>query len=171
MTDVDYNKFYEGDDVVFEQLVNRHSPHLLVLIRRFADTDDAAKDLLQETWVRIYTQRRHFSASGSLLGWMLSVCRNVCLTAERSNRARSRREAEYSVQHEGDSFVYDSSLVHDAVAALPERQRDAVVCRLIEGRSTRETARLLDCAEGTVKALLHQGVCTLRKQMKEAGHE
>ena len=44
------------------------------------------------------------------------------------------------------------------IEQLPDRQRDAIVYRLIEGRSTKETAELMGCAEGTVKALLHHAV-------------
>jgi RNA polymerase sigma-70 factor, ECF subfamily len=171
MTNVDYKKFYQGDDVVFEHLVNLQSPHLLALIRRFANSDDEAKDLLQESWLRIYRQRSSFCAHGSLLGWMLSVTRNVCLAAQRSERARKQREVAYCAERLTADIAYDSSRLHEAVAALPERQRDAVVSRLIEGHSTRETAQLLRCAEGTVKSLLHQGVRALRQQMKKENHE
>ena len=60
-----------------------------------------------------------------------------------------------------------SDAVRDAVLALPVRQRDVVLLRLVEGMSTAETARLLECAEGTVKATLHQATRKLRDLLKE----
>ena len=50
----------------------------------------------------------------------------------------------------------------DAVLELSERQREVVLLRLVEGRSTAEAAELLECAEGTVKATLHQATLKLR---------
>jgi RNA polymerase sigma-70 factor (ECF subfamily) len=50
---------------------------------------------------------------------------------------------------------------------LPERQREVLLLRLIEGMSTAETARLLQCAEGTVKATLHHATRRLQELLRE----
>jgi RNA polymerase sigma-70 factor, ECF subfamily len=55
----------------------------------------------------------------------------------------------------------------EAIADLPDRQRDAITYRLVEGHSTRETAELMGCAEGTVKALLHHAVQNIRTTMNQ----
>jgi RNA polymerase sigma-70 factor (ECF subfamily) len=56
--------------------------------------------------------------------------------------------------------------LHTAVMDLPEREREVVLLRLVEGLSTRETALRLRCAEGTVKATLHHATRKLRTQLK-----
>lgn len=165
MNEVDWARFRAGDEYVFRELIGRYSPHLLSVIRAFAHNEDDESDLLQDTWVRIYTHRERCRSHESLLGWMLTVSRNICLAAGRSTRARLAREALFA---EGESPIspMTSTVVHEMLAALPERQRDAVTFRIIEGRSTKETAQLLDCAEGTVKALLHQGLHALRRNIE-----
>jgi RNA polymerase sigma-70 factor (ECF subfamily) len=56
--------------------------------------------------------------------------------------------------------------VAEAVAQLPARQRDTVVLRILEARTTRETAELMGCAEGTVKASLHQALQNLNPVLR-----
>ena len=54
-----------------------------------------------------------------------------------------------------------------AIMQLPDRERDVVILRLLDQRSTVETAAALGCAEGTVKAALHHAVGKLRTSIKE----
>ena len=51
--------------------------------------------------------------------------------------------------------------------SLPERQREAIVLRFFEELDTEQTARAMDCAAGTVKATLHQGLRALREKMRQ----
>jgi RNA polymerase sigma factor (sigma-70 family) len=54
--------------------------------------------------------------------------------------------------------------VRQSVAGLPPRQRAAIVARFYAGLTVDETAAALDCAPGTVKALVHQAIANLRQQ-------
>jgi RNA polymerase sigma factor (sigma-70 family) len=49
---------------------------------------------------------------------------------------------------------------------LPDRERDVVILRMLEGRSTREAAEALGCAEGTVKATLSHALKKLHSSME-----
>ncbi len=59
-----------------------------------------------------------------------------------------------------------SSFVRTALMDLSERERDVVVLRMLEQRSTHETADALRCAEGTVKATLHHALKKLQHSME-----
>ncbi len=170
----DVARFRAGDGVAFRGIVARYSPYLAAVARPFAADGDDLQDLLQQAWARIYERRGDFDGRGSLLGWAMAVCRRECLA--RLRREKTRTVAEYRYSDElrgiGDRDVggepglrAERASLHAAVAALPPRQRDAVLLRILEGHSTRETAALMGCAEGTVKALLHQGVENLRTSM------
>lgn len=68
-----------------------------------------------------------------------------------------------------DALVERSMLgraIRRALLELPERQRAVIVCRMLEGLSTRETAERLDCAEGTVKATLHAALGRLATPLR-----
>ena len=53
-----------------------------------------------------------------------------------------------------------------AVERLPERQREAVACRFLRGMSIAETAKVMGCAEGTVKAAVFKAIANLQRMMK-----
>ncbi|HEX9105721.1 MAG TPA: sigma-70 family RNA polymerase sigma factor [Longimicrobiales bacterium] len=168
----DVARFRAGDAAAFGDLWARCSPYLAAVAQPFAADRQDLADLLQQTWARIYERRKEFDGRGSLLGWMMTVCRRECLGRTRREKVRWAAEAAYVAGQEAGADPEPEPLssaerrsVHAAVAALPPRQRDAVLLRILDGRSTRETAVLMGCAEGTVKALLHQGVQNLRERM------
>jgi RNA polymerase sigma-70 factor (ECF subfamily) len=164
----DLSRFHAGDEALFAELVNMYSPRLLPHVRRYADSTADAQDLLQEVWLRSYTKRQTFDGRGSFFGWLLMVTRTVGMAAVRK-RAREPRTAdlgEIGVHHDPDVGMLREAL-QDAVLALPDRQREVVLLRLVEGMSTAETARLLQCSEGTVKASLHHATRKLREQLME----
>lgn len=178
MTLDEVRRFRNGDHELFRQLVEQHSPRLLSLARAYTADSDEAHDLIQETWVRAYTKRTSYAGRGSILGWLLAVCRSVCVSHRRSPsavRAAQERQAAplverapgiESPERDLERAGLRRSLV-DSLFELPERQREVVVHRLIEGRSTRDTARVMGCAEGTVKASLHAAIGKLRDRLAQ----
>jgi len=165
--------FYAGDHALFRRLVEAYTPRLIAFVRPFADGEDDAEDLVQETWQLVYRKRETFRGTGTLLGWIYSIARNVCLGRRRRVVARSAALPDPEL-HMGavsaELVVEDAEFRRDlnaAIMQLPDRERDVVILRLLEQRSTLETAAALGCAEGTVKAALHHAVGKLRKSIKE----
>ena len=169
MTDV--AAFRAGDDATFRALVHAESSRLLAIVRRYAQDDAEADDLLQQSWLAIYRSRAQFDARGSLAGWMMAVCRNTCLSY-----ARRRHVAPVTVPlapgdddasvPPPDAAVNVADAINDAIAGLAPRERDVALLRLVEGLSTREVAERLGCAEGTVKATLHRATAKLRETLR-----
>jgi RNA polymerase sigma factor (sigma-70 family) len=162
--DFSLEQFHSGDGSLFAELVTLHSPRLLRQLQRYADPNVDARDLLQEVWLRAFQKRHTFDGRGSLIGWLFMVSRTVGIAAVR------RRTREPSTRELTDVAAREpaqSDGLREAVLALPERQREVLLLRLMEGLSTAETARRLGCAEGTVKASLHQATRKLREHLKE----
>ncbi|MCZ6755196.1 MAG: RNA polymerase sigma factor [Gemmatimonadetes bacterium] len=167
--------FYAGDHTLFRRLVDAHTPRLIAFVRPFADGEDDAEDLVQETWQLVYRKRETFRGTGTLLGWIYSIARNVCLGRRRRVAARSAVSPDPDL-HMGEGAMPVERVVeaaefrrdlNEAIMQLPDRERDVVILRLLEQRSTLETASALGCAEGTVKAALHHAVGKLRTSIKE----
>ena len=168
--------FRNGHEPALRQLISQFSPRLRAFAARYSHDDDEVLDLVQETWIRAHERRATLRDDAAFVGWLFAICRSVCVT--RMARARGRRHetrSDEAIAHA--SVPAEDPLAHlehaesrsrlaDAVLRLTERQRDVVVMRLIEGRSTRDTAEALQCAEGTVKATLHQALARLRQLME-----
>lgn len=172
--DGEIRRFRQGDPQMFRRIVERYSPRLMSVAITYAVDRDDARDLLQEVWFRVFRKRGQFVGRGSLIGWLYSICRTVCLdaTAKRQTRDRLAPEA-LQIQPEytpgSEDLVHRSEVrrsLHEALLALPTREREVAIMRMIEGRSTRETARLLGIAEGTVKAALHHAIKKLKSSME-----
>ena len=172
LTSSELSAFHAGDERFFRRAVEECSPRILAWLRSFSRDADHANDLLQEVWSRAYAKRRSFEGRGSLLGWLLALSRSVCVSQGRARGAAQRAESatEQRAQPETPDVATERARlqrqVRSAVMELPTRQREVVVLRFLEGLSTRETARELGCAEGTVKASLHQALKKLEASME-----
>lgn len=168
MTPAELARFHAGDDAVFRALIERHNARLYGLVRRYARDDDHAADLLQEVWVRIYRKRTRY-AGGSFLAWSATLARHLCLNAVGARRAEPvPLDDAVTLGVAGADVPTDVPDTHgltDALFTLSERQREVVIAHVVEGESVREVAARLGCAEGTVKATLHQALARLRKTL------
>lgn len=173
-SEIDVGLFRAGDHNMFRIAVERYSPRILPALRTFASGDADTYDLLQEMWRRAYDKRRSFATSGTLLGWLLAIARTVGLDSVRRRCARERIQVEPEY-HLGTAGPDPSEALEQrdlagsirrALLDLPDRERDVVILRMLEQRSTRETAAALGCAEGTVKASLHSALKKLRAPME-----
>jgi RNA polymerase sigma-70 factor, ECF subfamily len=169
---VDVDRFHAGEERLFAELVRTYSPRLIPHLRRYAQSESDVADLLQDVWLRAFHKRKGFDGRGSLFGWLLTVCRTVGLAAT------ARRGEFVHVEHIDQlGATDDPGPTHDrkseyerlraAIDALPPRQREVVLLRITEDRSTAEAARILGCAEGTVKASLHSAINKLQAMLEE----
>lgn len=85
--------------------------------------------------------------------------------------AESREDRLAALPDHADSLASQQAL-HDLLAVLPERQRTAVVLRIIDGLSEAETAAAMGCSAGTAKSNLSRGLARLRERLPmEAVHD
>jgi RNA polymerase sigma-70 factor (ECF subfamily) len=124
-----------------------------------------AEDAVQEAFARAYRRWRSVAAMERPVAWVHVVAVNVARKDWQRAERRSFRPAEASVVVDDvDPGTLD---LRDALAQLTARQRAAVVLRYLADLSTRDVARALGCAEGTVKATLHQALHKLRVELDD----
>jgi RNA polymerase sigma-70 factor (ECF subfamily) len=159
--------------------VSHHSEMILAHIRRFITDPEDARDLLQDVWLQILRKGHTYSGTGSVLSWALTIARNISLSALRSPDLRRTLQS-HSRAGEGfwrrdtletrspDDLAIQRQLRQDidrAIRKLAPRQQAIVTLRLVQGRSTRETATALGCSTGTVKGSLFRAKRQLRNQL------
>jgi RNA polymerase sigma-70 factor (ECF subfamily) len=145
---------------------------------------DRAADATQETGLRFLKQISSFRGESQLQTWSLGIALNVVREIRRrrivgddsslEQLTTDLRSAERSsvglVANPSTERLEDAELkdaLRSTMSTLPDRQREAVVLRFFEELSVEQTAEIMGCATGTVKATVHQALRALREKMKQ----
>lgn len=137
---------------------------------------DLAQDATQETAIRFMRQLPGFRGESQLRTWSLGICLNVAREIRRWARGHASLDAIDEAFCGPDRSVSpDATAAHgeaieqlrSVLGTLPDRQREAVVLRFFEELSVEQTAEVMECAAGTVKATVHQALRSLRKKLAE----
>ena len=169
-----------GDTAAFESLYDRYSSTLYALLLRILANPEDAQEVLQEAFVKAWTNAKMFDASrGSEIAWLISIARSRGIDRLRSRRIRVDREndagREISIR---SSFVesttgadkavqsQESSAVRSALSELPDAQRAALELAYFEGLSQSEIAAKLGEPLGTIKTRMQLGMKKLRERLQ-----
>jgi len=139
-------------------------PRLVAGLSPWCDSRAVAEELAQETLVRVWERWPQLIEARDPEAWMWRVAINLSRSSRRRSMAERRalrRAGGVRVQAPEPAAVDEGLLA--AVRALPDRQRRAVVLRHIVDLPVAVVAEAMDCAEGTVRALTHQGLDRLRR--------
>jgi RNA polymerase sigma factor (sigma-70 family) len=136
-------------------------PRLVGALSLYTGDADLAEELAQEAVARVCRHWRRVRTMDVPAAWLHRVARNLAHSHFRRARAGARayERARVDVDHAAGD---DAVALRVVVAALPPRERDAIVARFYLGMSVRETAAALECPEGTVKTLTHRAIARLR---------
>ena len=169
-----------GDHLAFARLVDMHQ----MIARRVATTmiDPAdADDVVQDAFVKAYTRLDQFRDGHRFQAWLLAIVANEARNRHRAAGRRAAvtlRVASEEGRSDDDGVVAsDPERAHeagaqrqrlaDAVAALPERDREVVALRYFAELSEAEAAAALDVPVGTVKSRLSRALVRLRTTLAE----
>ncbi|MFR9730584.1 RNA polymerase sigma factor SigM [Saccharopolyspora sp. MS10] len=152
-----------GDPDAFAELFRRHRDRLwAVALRTMRDHEDAA-DALQDAMISAFRNAGSFRAESQVTTWLHRIVVNACLDRIRRRQARptvplpETGPAEPAVRRDAIDEQVTRMAVQDALAALPEDQRAAIVLVDVQGYSVADTAAVLGIAEGTVKSRCARG--------------
>jgi RNA polymerase sigma-70 factor, ECF subfamily len=157
----------DGDADAFAEIVRRHRDRLWAVALRTTGNPEDASDALQDALISAFRRASGFRGDAQVTTWMHRIVVNACLDRmrrrrthgteplpEEEDRLRAVAGAEDADMSEESERRAD---VMAALATLPEEQRAALVLVDMEGYSVDETARILDCAQGTVKSRCSRG--------------
>jgi RNA polymerase sigma-70 factor (ECF subfamily) len=169
-----------GDTGAFEALYDHYSPIVYALLLRILGNADDAQEVLQETFVKAWSNATMFDAvRGSEAAWLISIARSRGIDRLRARKIRSDREndAGREISHRS-AFVEHATGAEDAIrnqeqkavrgalAELPDAQRIALELAYFEGLSQSEIAARLNEPLGTVKTRMQLGMKKLRERLK-----
>ncbi len=180
-----------ADQARFADLAMEHMGSLYTAALRMTRNRADAEDLVQETYLKAYRAFHTFEEGTNLKAWLYRILTNTYINAY---RAKKRRPEQAEVDDVEDLYLYhrlggleaaasghsaeDEVLDHftetevkDAIEALPEQFRVAVLLADVEGFSYKEIAEILDIPIGTVMSRLHRGRRALQKALFDFGME
>jgi len=161
-----------GDPEAVSDLVRRYSAPLYRFIQRARPFQQDSDDLLQETWISVWTHLPRFDPRRRFSTWLFQIALNHCRDHARRDRVRERFRVETGrlpappALEASPEERAQSRRVMEAIEALPDRQKEVLLLRYYQGFSEKETAEILDCPPGTVKSRLHEATRHLRRWLR-----
>ena len=158
-----------GDAASFEQLLKAHEVLVLRIAQRLLLDRDEARDAAQEVFLRLHRSLNRFDLERPLKPWLYRTTVNICHDFRRKRRRVVSLEAASNASSLGPSPYAQLAtlerwrLVERALEAIPERERDAIVLRDLEGLETAEVAGILGTNESTVRSQISKGRLKIRQ--------
>lgn len=141
-------------------------PRLVGALALHCGDRDLAHELAQETLARVWERWSSVRAMDAPEAWAFRVAFNLAASRYRRAAAERRARARLGAPDDHAPDHADALAVRQAVAALPSRQRAALVLRYFADLPVDRTAEVLGCAPGTVKSLTSQAIATLRDRFE-----
>jgi RNA polymerase sigma factor (sigma-70 family) len=166
------NRFIQHrDEVAFEALVRRHGPMVFGVCRRVLHDDDDAEDAFQATFLVLVRKASTLRSPATVANWLYGVANRTAGEMRRSRTRRRTSEASVMPRTEQvpEQLADCRALLDEELARLPDKYRAAVIVFELEGKSRREAARELGCAEGTVASRLARGRVLLAQRLSRRG--
>src|ERR1044072_1811481 len=159
-----------GDPEGIHFLYVRYSPDVLRYVNSVLHDLHEAEDITQNVFAKLITMiDKYEQREVSFTAWILRVARNAALDHMRPERAIPTEDVRGADNGRAQIGLDRSHALSEALADLPEDQREVLVLRHIVGLSPVEIATALDKTESSVHGLHHRGRRTLQANLEELG--
>lgn len=162
-------RFAAGDELAFASLIRRYQQLAWSVAWRVTGREDLAHDVVQEAFLRCLRHRDRFQAGSPFKPWLMQIVRNLGIDALRLHK---RLEPQHELHDRG--VVDDPSTatqaadvraqVAEVLAIMPEKYREILIMREMEGQSAEDIARAIGVDYGTTRWRLHEA----RRRFREA---
>lgn len=164
-----------GDAEAYRRLLTTIQPRIRAMVRSRISDVAAAEDVVQNALLSIHRGRATYRPERAFVPWMRAIVRNSIIDLFRERKRRGERESNLAVDEwpdeANDGRNEDAVLapeLQDALAALPEKQREAVTLIQIDGLSVAEAALRAGISPGALKVRAHRGYRALRDALEGA---
>ena len=174
----------DGNADGLDVLMERYQQDIFRFCLHYLKDVERARDLTQDTFLRVYKARGRFDDSRSFRPWILCIARNLCLNEIKRKKTVVMESLEH-VSAQGTNEFQDATetpdgaaesserlaLLDKALDALPAESREIVVLRYFQRMSARDIAEIVGSTEGAVRTRLHRILAGLRKEYETEAQE
>jgi len=175
-----------GNRVAFEEVVNRHGAAILRLALRMTGSEDDAREVFQNTFLKTLTAIKHFECRCQLKSWLYRIAANFCIALLRERTASKQRNAfeegedqnaielpvdtllNFRPQWNPECHLISNDIacrINQALGRLTPRERTVFELKHCEGLRLREIGIILGTTEETAKNTLFRATKKLRMQL------
>lgn len=170
-----------GDTAALSTLYDRYSGPVYGIARRILSSDQAAEEIVQDTFLRIWHRSEQFQAArGGVAQWLLGIAHHLCI-----DELRRRKSRAVMVLSGDDPYLFDAmhqngpgveeevwlreqrQVIRGALAEIPDEQRRVIELAYLRGLTQSEIAAHTGEALGTIKTRVRLGLRKLRDILTE----
>jgi len=162
----------QRDEAAVRELTRRYNQRLFRMARGILKDDADAEDVVQETYLRVFTHLEQFRGDSSVGTWLVRIAINLALGRIRRHRPTVDIAVTPAASTDPDPETLMArqelrTLLERAIDDLPDAFRVVFVARMVEGLSIQETADLFHIRPETVKTRLHRARRALRRSLEQ----
>lgn len=151
----------------FEEVVDAHGAAVLRVCRALLDPI-AAQDAWSETFLAALRAYPELRPDSNVRGWLVTIAHHKAIDQIRAAARAPSTRASMPERHASDEPADLDEALRRAIAALPPKQRGAVVARYLADCSYEDVATILDCSEAAARRSASDGIAALRRSYLEA---
>ncbi len=166
----------DGDELAWEALVRRYQARIYGIAYHYVGNAEDARDLAQETFIRIYQNLAPCADETMFLPWIIRIARNACIDHLRRKKARPpahdvAADELLSLKAPGGDpdqlYAADSRkrMVHSALQEMSDLNREIILLKDIQGLGLEEIATMINVPLGTVKSRCNRARIELARRL------
>ena len=174
-------RFQNGDEQAYIELVNRYRDRLMNFVYRFVNDYEQSEDIAQETLIKLYTHKHYYKKIAKFSTWIYTIAANLAKSELRKKKTRkvtnlsqmSTQEKEYELpadQPDTDQAIESEFIekrIQAAIQKLPLHFKTVTILREIQELSYEEISNIVDVPLGTVKSRINRARLQLQKELKD----
>jgi RNA polymerase sigma-70 factor, ECF subfamily len=176
-------RYRRGDRAAFAEIVRRYQTRLFTFSLRYLRDRDRARDVTQETFLRVVRRAEEFKHESRFSTWVFAITRNLCIDELRKGRHRAHASLDASTSDSpplldrlgsADVGPERNALggelqdgITRAIAGLPDDQREVFLLRQLGGVPFADIAKITGTPENTVKSRMRYALERLQKELAE----
>jgi RNA polymerase sigma-70 factor (ECF subfamily) len=169
-TDAELLAAARTDAAAFRSLYDRYAARVLRYHERRTEDADAAHDLTAETFAQAWLSRGRFrdEAGGSAGPWLFAIARHVLLASVRKRALERTAAQRLGLELSGTGAEPDETWLDgldEALADLPEGQREAIRLRVVDDLAYEQVAASLGTTPEAARVRVHRGLASLRNRL------
>ena len=160
----------QGDEGALKSVFNHLHEHVFFTALKFLKSDDLAKEVVQDVFIKLWESRKRLDANKSLEAYIMTICRNhifnILKKAKRDSEILKEIYTNQPLKQESalDEIIFNDykEIAQKAIESLPEKRKKIFLLCKEDGKSYAEIAQSLNISTGTVRDHIVKAGKTIR---------